>query len=139
LAIDSAALVYCAALSALPVFSASAAMISAWRAVELSFWSSAILPLRRISACFWLAMTLVACSLSRRCCPWDSAMACSSWIFGSAFSLNVPVSFAVRYFHHLRASLNMARSLLARASSEPGQPISNGGQFGRAEHDQHAE
>ncbi len=37
-------------------------MISAWRALPLSFSSSAILALRRSSLCFCVAMTLTACS-----------------------------------------------------------------------------
>ena len=94
-------------MSAFPAFSASAAMISAWRALALSFSSSPILALRRISLCFWLAMTLAACSLSRRCWSWASVIACSSCTFGSARSSNDPVSFAVRYFHHFLTSLNM--------------------------------
>src|SRR6059058_5269759 len=57
--------------------------------------------LRRISFCFWLAMTLAACSISRRCCSCASVMACSSCTLGSADSLNFPVSFAVVYAHHL--------------------------------------
>ena len=96
LAIVSAADVYCAAFAASPAFWASAAMISAWRALPLSFSSSVILALSRISLCFWLAMTLAACSRSRRCWFWASAIACSSWTLGSARSLNEPVSLAVR-------------------------------------------
>ena len=87
-------------------------MISACRALALSFSSSVILPLRRISPCFWLAMTFAACSLSRMCCDFASVIACSSCTFGSARSLNEPVSFAVRYFHHLRTSLNMPGMLV---------------------------
>ena len=65
LAIVSAAPVYCVALVASPALSASSAMITAWRALALSFSSSSSLALSRISVCFWLAMTLAACSLSR--------------------------------------------------------------------------
>ena len=85
-----------AALAASPAFSASSAMIRAWRALAFSFSSSPMRLFSRISACFWLAMTLAACSLSRRCWSCASLMACSSWTLGSAFSLNVPVSLAVR-------------------------------------------
>ena len=83
-------------------------MISAWRALALSFSSSPILALSRSSLCFWLAMTLAACSFSRRCWSLASVIACSSCTFGSARSSNDPVSFAVRYFHHFLTSLNMA-------------------------------
>ena len=96
-------------------------MISAWRALALSFSSSVILAFSRSSLCFWLAMTLAACSLSRRCWPWASAIACSSCTLGSARSLNEPVSFAVRYFHHFLASLNMGLELTAAvAGRRPG-------------------
>ena len=111
LAIVSAAEVYCVAFVASPAFSASAAMISAWRALPLSFSSSVILAFSRSSPCFWLAMTLAACSRSRRCWFCASAIACSSCTFGSARSLNDPVSLAVRYFHHFLNSLNMAAIL----------------------------
>ena len=106
-------------------------MISAWRALALSFSSSVILAFSRSSLCFWLAMTLAACSLSRRCWPWASAIACSSCTFGSARSLNEPVSFAVRYFHHFLASLNMGMDLTPRSpngvpAAGPGAPLSSG-------------
>ena len=71
-------------------------MINAWRALALSFSSSPILALSRSSACFWPAITLMACSLRRLCCACASAIACSSCTFGSARSLNDPVSLAVR-------------------------------------------
>ena len=108
---------YCVAFVASPAFSASAAMISAWRAVALSFSSSVILAFSRSSLCFWLAMTLAACSLSRRCWFWASAIACSSCTLGSARSLKEPVSFAVRYFHHLLASLNMGAEPTPRGAA----------------------
>jgi hypothetical protein len=51
-AIVSAACVYCSAFAVSPAFSASDASTSACRALALSFSSSPILLLRRISACF---------------------------------------------------------------------------------------
>ena len=87
---------YSAALSALPAFWASDAMIKACLAFALSFSSSAIFLFRRISDCFWLAITLAACSLRRLCWFCASVMACSNCTFGSAFSLKRPVSFATR-------------------------------------------
>ena len=103
----SAAELYCCAFAESPAFSASAAITRAWRVLALSFSSSDILELRRNSLCFWLAMTLAACSLSRMCALRASVIACSSCTLGSARSLNEPVSFAVRYFHHFLTRLNM--------------------------------
>ena len=74
----------------------SADISTAWRALSLSFCRSAIFR----SSCVWVsfcwAMTLAACSFSRRCWSCASVMACSSWIFGSAFSLNFWFAPAVR-------------------------------------------
>jgi hypothetical protein len=78
LAKASAVWVYSAALAVSPLAAASSAMVTAWRAEPLSFSNSAIDRLSRISVCFWLAMTLAACSTSRRCCSCASVMACSS-------------------------------------------------------------
>src|SRR5688572_20658402 len=111
LAKASAVLVYWAALVASPLVAAWSAIFTAWTALPLTFSSSAIVRLSRISVCFWWAMTLAACSLSRRCWSCASASACSSWIFGSALSLKSDESFAVKYFHHRRNSFNMASTL----------------------------
>jgi hypothetical protein len=102
-----AALVYSVALSASPALSASLAMMSACRAVALSLSSSSIFLFRRISDCFWLAMTFAACSLSRLCWLCASPMACSSCTFGSAFDSARPLIFATKYFHCLLMYLNM--------------------------------
>ena len=111
LANASAAVVNSAALVASPPRAASSAMITACCALRLSFSSSSIAAFRRISVCFWLAMTLAACSLSRRCWSWASVMACSSWILGSAFSLKALETFAPMYFHHFFNDFHMAASL----------------------------
>ena len=124
--------------SASPAFSASAAMISAWRALALSFSSSVILAFSRSSLCFWLAMTLAACSLSRRCWFWASAIACSSCTLGSARSLNEPVSFAVRYFHHLLDELEHgAGAYAAEARRRLSTLAPQRRQLGRLERRQH--
>jgi hypothetical protein len=95
LANASAADVYSAILSASPARLASSAMMTAWRALPPTFSSSSSVRDRRISVCFWLAMTLAACSFSRRCWSCASAMACSSCTLGSAFSSNRPERRAV--------------------------------------------
>jgi hypothetical protein len=92
----SAADVIRPARSVSPAFCASAAMISAWRALVFRDSRSVMRLFSRSSACFWLAMTLAACSLSRRCWSWASRSACSSCTVGSAISLNLPVSLAFR-------------------------------------------
>ena len=107
-------------------------MITACWALRLYFSSSSIAAFRRISVCFWLAMTFAACSLSRRCCSWASVIACSSWIFGSAFSLKTLESLAPMYFHHFFSDVNMPASLrhapwnlrgLAPTESVAGRPV----------------
>ena len=95
-AMVSAAALSWATLAVSPAFSASAAMTSAWRVLALSRSRSVMRLLSRSSACFWLAMTLAACSFSRRCWSCASRSACSSCTAGSAISLNAPVSLAVR-------------------------------------------
>src|SRR3954471_11415878 len=107
LANDSAACVYSEVFAVLPDFVASSAINTAWRALVLTFSNSSIARLSRISVCFWLAITLAACSRNRRCCSCASMIACSSCTFGSARSLNEPDSFAVMYFNHRRSTLNM--------------------------------
>ena len=67
----SAVTVYCVALASSPALAASSAMSTAWRALALTFSSSPMARLSRISVCFWWAMTLAACSLRRRC--WSCA------------------------------------------------------------------
>src|SRR4051812_22285743 len=111
LANASAAVVYSVAFVASPFLVASSAMRTACCVLELIFSSSSIFRVSRSSVCFWLAMTLAACSLSRRCCSCDSMIACSSWTLGSAVSSNFPVSAAVRYFQVRLMSLNMRGSL----------------------------
>ena len=69
----------------------------AWRVEPLTFPSSSMARLSCISCCFWLATTFAACSTSRRCCSWASAMACSSWIFGSALASKRLSVLAVKY------------------------------------------
>ena len=66
----SAVLVNSSALSASPFLAASSAMVRAVRAWALAFFNSPIRRFKRSSVCFWLAMTLAACSLSRRCWSW---------------------------------------------------------------------
>src|SRR5688572_12576164 len=92
-------------------------MSTAWRVFALSFSYSSIDRFRRISACFWLAMTLAACSFRRRCCSCASEIACSSWTDGSAFSLKVFSVLATRYFHQRFMAFHMGRHLSA-ASAE---------------------
>ena len=98
---------------------ASAAMISAWRALALSFSSSVILPLSRISACFWLAMTLAACSFSRRCCACASAIACSSCTLRVGPLVEDPVSLAVEVLPPLLDELEHASSSLTPGGRAP--------------------
>src|SRR6476646_9046589 len=96
-------------------------------------------------------MTLAACSLRRRCWSWASAMACSSWTLGSAFSSNEELSLAVMYFHQRFIDLNMSGSLRQRvsrrsAAGAPGQAVDvlraqqhEGAEVDdRAHHDRHA-
>src|SRR5215218_1269893 len=122
---DSAAEVSSATLASSPFLEASSAMSTACLALPDTFSSSSMARSSRISVCFWLAMTLAACSLSRRCCSCASVIACSSWIFGSALALKAEFTFAPRYFHHRLRALNMRSTLtlIARLdgplSSEP--------------------
>src|SRR5262245_21204695 len=122
--IDSAAASYSRALTASPELAADELITRAWRALPLAFSSSPIVRDRCISSCFWLAMTLAACSRSLRCCSWASVIACSSWTLGSARSSSEPLTLAARYFHHRFKALNMRRSLSAlvdaRFSPRPG-------------------
>ena len=117
---DSAAAVYSSTLAVSPFFCASSAMSTACLALPDTFSSSSMARSRRISVCFWLAITLAACSRSRRCWSWASVMACSSWIFGSALALKAEFTFAPRYFHHRLSALNMAASLTGVGRSRPG-------------------
>ena len=117
---DSAAEVYSSTLAVSPFLAASSAMSTACWALPETFSSSSMARSRRISVCFWLAMTLAACSRSRRCWSWASVMACSSWIFGSALALKTELTFAPRYFHHRLSALNMAASLTGVGAISPG-------------------
>ena len=136
LAKDSAARVYSVALAASPFLVASSAISTAWRALAFTFSSSSLARVRRISACFCWAMTLAACSLSRRCWSCASTIACSSWIFGSAFSLNFWFAPAVMYFHTRLKSLIMrgslrVRSLAGGAAGGPAEPQGPSARRGR--------
>src|SRR5262245_1695167 len=119
----SAAALYSPALFVSPFLSASAAIRSAWRALPLTRPSSSSARLRRSSVCFWFAITFAACSRRRRCCSCASCIACSSCTFGSARSLNRPVSFAVRYAHCRLRYLIMRRSLSAPQSTAEGDDL----------------
>ena len=96
LANASAAEVYSAVLAASPLRVASSAISTACWALRFNRSSSSSAASRRIWFCFWLAITLAACSLSRRCCSWASVIACSSCTLGSAFSLKTLLTLAPR-------------------------------------------
>src|SRR5262245_40602066 len=121
LANDSAACVYSVAFVALPVLVASSAISTAWRALVLTFSRSSIARLRRISVCFWLAITLAACSRNRRCCSCASMIACSSCTLGSARSLKELLTLAVQYFHQRLMALNMIRRLVVHRRNDHGE------------------
>ncbi len=110
LANDSAADVYSADFAASPVFVAWSAMSTAWRALPDTFSSSSMARFRRISVCFWFAITLAACCVRRLCCSCASAMACSSCTLGSARSSNDPPNRATVYFHQRFRTFSMRRS-----------------------------